>query len=78
MFVLVLTLFIGGNVEAAREIDNTELRNNRRIDGVPFALVEGLDLTLELHANGNTTLRIGKGLVSALNDMLGVCNDGGL
>lgn len=56
----------------------TELRNNRRIDGVPFALVEGLDLTLELHANGNTTLRIGKGLVSALNDMLGVRNDGGL
>ena len=58
-------------VECSFNLMYTELRNNRRIDGVPFALVEGLDLTLELHANGNTTLRVGKDLVSVLNDMLG-------
>ena len=62
-------------VECSFNLMYTELRNNRRIDGVPFALVEGLDLTLELHANGNTTLRIGKDLVSVLNDMLRVCHD---
>lgn len=63
------------DVECSFNLMYTELRNNRRIDGVPFALVEGLDLTLELHANGNTTLRIGKDLVSVLNDMLWVCHD---
>lgn len=57
-------------VECSFNFMYAELRNNRRIDGVPFALVDGLDLTLELHANGNTTLRIGKDLVSALNGML--------
>lgn len=59
-------------VECSFNLMYTELRNNRRIDGVSFALVAGLDLTLELHANGNTTLRVGKDLVSVLNDMLGV------
>ena len=59
-------------VECSFNLMYTELRNNRRIDGVPFALVAGLDLTLELHANGNTTLRAGKDLMSVLNDMLGV------
>ena len=53
----------------------TELRNNRRIDGVPFALVDSLGLTLELHANGNTTLRIDKTLVAALNEMAVACHD---
>ena len=50
----------------------SELRNRNKIDGSQFAPVEGLDLTLELHANGNTTLRVGKDLVRVLNDMLGV------
>lgn len=62
-------------VECSFNLMYTELRNNRRIDGVPFALVDGLDLTLELHANGNTTLRIGNDLVNALNEMLWVCYD---
>lgn len=49
----------------------TELRNHNKIDGTQFAPVEGLDLTCEYHANGNTTLRIGKDLVTQLNAMLG-------
>ena len=62
-------------VECSFNLMYTELRNNRRIDGVPFALVDGLDLTLELHANGNTTLRIGKDLMDALNEMRWECYD---
>lgn len=48
----------------------TELRNNRRIDGAQFALIDGLDLTIEWHQNGNATVRIGKALVTQLNDMV--------
>lgn len=49
----------------------SELRNRNKIDGSQFAPVDGLDLTCEYHANGNTTLRIGKDLVTKLNDMVG-------
>lgn len=48
----------------------TELRNNRRIDGAQFSLIDGLDLTIEWHQNGNATVRIGKALVTQLNDMV--------
>lgn len=48
----------------------TELRNNRRIDGAQFALIDGLALTIEWHQNGNATVRIGKALVTQLNDMV--------
>lgn len=47
-----------------------ELRNHNKIDGTQFAPVEGLDLTCEYHANGNTTLRIGKELVNFLNELV--------
>lgn len=50
----------------------TELRNNNRIDGNQFKTVDGLDITYENHANGNTTLRIGKDLVTELNKLAGV------
>lgn len=49
----------------------TELRNHNKIDGSQFAPVEGLDITCEYHANGNTTLRIGKDLVTRLNGLAG-------
>lgn len=48
----------------------TELRNNHRIDGAQFSVIDGLDLTLEWHKNGNATVRIGKALVAQLNDMV--------
>ena len=47
------------------------MRNNRRIDGAQFSPVEGAPVTLELHANGNATLRIGAALVTALNAAIG-------
>ena len=71
----VYAVCVALGVECSFNFMYAELRNNRRIDGVPFALVDGLDLTLELHANGNTTLRIGNDLVNALNEMLWVCYD---
>lgn len=49
----------------------TNIRNNRRIDGNQFNVIEGLDMTFELHQNGNTTVRIGKDLVKHLNDLIG-------
>lgn len=49
----------------------TELRNHNKIDGTQFAPVPGLDMTCEYHANGNTTLRIGKELVNRLNELAG-------
>lgn len=48
----------------------TELRNNRRIDGAQFSVIDSLDLTIEWHQNGNATVRIGKALVTQLNDMV--------
>lgn len=48
----------------------TELRNNNRIDGEQYKVVEGLDITFENHQNGNTTLRIGKDLVNKLNALI--------
>lgn len=50
----------------------TELRNKNKIDGNAFNVVEGLEMTFEYHANGNATMRLGKELVTRLNDLAGV------
>lgn len=49
----------------------TEVRNNRTVDGVPFELQHGLDMTIELRQNGNATLRMSKDVAAALNQFVG-------
>lgn len=58
------------NIDFAFNSFYTELRNNRVVDGNTYTLVEGLDMTFENHANGNTTLRISKDLAAQLNALI--------
>lgn len=66
----VYAICLALNIEFTFDKLYTELRNNRRIDGTQFYLIDGLELTVELHMNGNSTLRMSKELVDQLNAML--------
>lgn len=65
---LVDMLCMYANVEFCHDKFFLEWRNNRSDD--QFQLVDGLDLTLEKHQNGNHTMRMSKELVTLLNTKL--------